>query len=581
MQVPHLVAQAAQAALTHPGPGSAATLYEAGRTAWSGMRFAPTVRKTWDDLKPEEEVYVDAAAIERHLDQQVVMDLETIGGTQRHMAEAYLRAAYAADPRMVRAGRLLCLMMTDQRRFLEAVSLGLQMVRATADSGTAWAALGMAQARSNQWRDAQASFDSALRKMSPDELAPYLDIGVLLAPRDSFRFESLDGTKQNALRFQFWGAQQPLFLTDLNEARTEFYTRLTHENIRLADRERAMPFRRYFNTDLAVRYGPVAQHSLYPRSRLHNFWLYLGGRTEPVDLFGQARVALPSDFGNIPLLYDMDTVDVQTAQFRGDAKDTTDVAVFTFAPAGRMSRTAPHIQLQIINALFIKDALFRDVQRVQDTVTVMGGDTMLVERRRARFQLAPSQRLLRAESYLPVIGRAARNQTSLDVRSFAGDTLLMSDVVMAGNLVPKDSTPKHWTDFFMEPSSGRLQPHQTVGLLWEIYNLVPDTVGVVRYHVELRVTVKDIERHGILSIIPGTIGDWLGLSAKGDDAAALGYNRQARLEAGGRQVEYLTLNLGDAPNGEYEVEVQITDRITGRVVDQVRRLIITPTPLTR
>ena len=73
----------------------------------------------------------------------------------------------------------------------------------------------------------------------------------------------------------------------------------------------------------------------------------------------------------------------------------------------------------------------------------------------------------------------------------------------------------------------------------------------------------------------------MGLSARGDNAVSLGYDRQANGATGGRQIEYLTLNLKDAPNAEYDVVVQVTDKATGRFVFEERRLVVTPTPLTR
>src|SRR5205814_888490 len=122
----------------------------------------------------------------------------------------------------------------------------------------------------------------------------------------------------------------------------------------------------------ALRYPPGR---LFPRTRLWALAKDLGAfiPVEPgrphVDVVSEARLVLPNDFSNVPLLYDMDTTDVQAAQFRGDANDSTDLAVFSFAPAGRLSHAAPRIQVQMINAVFIKDDLFRDVGRVQDTVT--------------------------------------------------------------------------------------------------------------------------------------------------------------------------------------------------------------------
>ena len=75
--------------------------------------------------------------------------------------------------------------------------------------------------------------------------------------------------------------------------------------------------------------------------------------------------------------------------------------------------------------------------------------------------------------------------------------------------------------------------------------------------------------------------DAIGLSARGDNAVSLGYDRQARGASHGRQVEYLTVALHDAPNAVYELAVQVTDRVSGRVVAATKPLIVSPTPLSR
>ncbi|HEY2825784.1 MAG TPA: hypothetical protein VGI83_09585, partial [Gemmatimonadales bacterium] len=299
------------------------------------------------------------------------------------------------------------------------------------------------------------------------------------------------------------------------------------------------------------------------------------------DYFHMAETENPVRLDNVILERNIDTIDVQAVQFRGDDLRQTEIGVYGLVPVGRMVQAARLRETDLQTAVIVKDALMHDVVKEPRQERVQASDSTQIERRFWHIGLRPGRYPLHVEARLPATDRSARGALRLNVRSFAGDTLMMSDILVAGNLVPKDSAPRRWTDFVVDPSSGRLAPQQPVGLLWEVYNLVPDSTGAVRYHVELRVTVKSIERHGFVAEILGGIGDAVGLTARGDDAAALGYNRVASGRVGGRQVEYLTLNLRGAPKGDYEIEVQVTDKVSGRVVSDLRHLTVTSTEVVR
>ncbi|HEY2824973.1 MAG TPA: hypothetical protein VGI83_05460 [Gemmatimonadales bacterium] len=588
-----MLPRAADSAMKHPTPDNAFLIYMAsysreardGYEAWS----RPAVPGSgWPD---EDRVY-DDGSIARILDAQ--------GGSSNARAEAYLRAALTGSPGLMPAGTSLIVQLVNGRRWEEAIEASRRLVRAVPDSGRIWALLGLSLTRANRWREAQAAFDTALSRMDAKQRDPFDNLGQLLTPPDSARFVHASPAARARTRDIYWRAWQPLDLTDLNEARTEFYARVT--NARLLTGESPRMNRRSYSYGLsqqrvadAVRWGPKQAWAdtdgrllwLYPHSRLRALYHWLGGDPDPSlrgnlnEVYRRALMLLPATFDNVPAYYNMDTVDVQVAEFRADTRGTTDVAVFGFVPAGRMSATAPHIELDLKTAAIVKDSAMADVLRVPQDDRFIGGDTAVIQHRTWTMNLKPNGYVLRLEALMPAIDRAGRHQSPLDVRSFDADTLMMSDLVMAGRLTPRDSTPRSWRDFFIEPSSGRLTPTQPLGLLWEVYNLAPDASGIVRYHVDLRVTVKDVERHGLLSIIPGTLGDWLGLSAKGDDAAALGYNRQAIANGNHRYVDYLTLNLTDAPQASYEIEIRITDQVRHTFVADVRHLVVTRTPLIR
>jgi hypothetical protein len=62
---------------------------------------------------------------------------------------------------------------------------------------------------------------------------------------------------------------------------------------------------------------------------------------------------------------------------------------------------------------------------------------------------------------------------------------------------------------------------------------------------------------------------------------ALAYDREVRAEPAGRHVEYLMVDLDDAPLADYGVSVTVLDRVTGRTVEALRRITVTNTPLPR
>jgi hypothetical protein len=90
-----------------------------------------------------------------------------------------------------------------------------------------------------------------------------------------------------------------------------------------------------------------------------------------------------------------------------------------------------------------------------------------------------------------------------------------------------------------------------------------------------------VERRNFAARIFGGLGDAMGLSARGDDQVALAYDREAAATPGGRQVEYLMIDLDDAPLASYRVSVRVVDQVARRAVEGLRRIVVTNTPLTR
>jgi hypothetical protein len=242
-----------------------------------------------------------------------------------------------------------------------------------------------------------------------------------------------------------------------------------------------------------------------------------------------------------------------------------------------MARGATVGELDLTVAAVVRDGRMRDRQRDGRQERVRADDSLLIERPSFRFELEPAEYLLRLEARLPALERSARSTSLLQLRSYGTDSLMLSDVLVAERVAPRDSSFDRWRDFLLVPSAGRFTPNAPVGLLWEIYNLTPDSTGTARYTVDLRITVRNVERRGFAARILGGIGDAIGLSARGDDAVALTYDRAAAARPGGIQVEYLSVELEDAPKAEYAVSLTITDRVSGASREALRRIVVTDT----
>jgi GWxTD domain-containing protein len=611
VRVGGLVDRAVNAARAHGSGERAQIEYRAGVTAW----------EQYEELGHRYQFVGEAIAVDPVQLLNEWRDVETFfrvqvrpdpgdpGGDDRDRAEDRLRAALAAEPRHVGAAGLLAVLLGETDRWSEAVEVGRVLVRAAPDSGRAWAVLGMAQAREGRWREAQASFDTALRRLSEREAAPYRNLGPILKALDQVRFREMSPEQRAQLEATYWAVSQPLFLSELNEPQVEFFTRLTYVMHRWSD-----PFRQAAGYDsdrgsVYLRWGPPDIWASFGRGRVSGLdaasvlenersaiiWVYRGsqlrfmfsltpgfGRTTFAGdfrtFYDEARNLVPVRFDNVPAVADMDTILVQFAQFRGEGGRSTELGIYTFVPVGRMARGATVGRLDITTGAIVRDIRMRDVQRDVRQETVRADDPLLLERRSFRFELEPAQYLLRLEARLPALERGARSTSALALRSYGTDSLMLSDVLVAERVAPRDSAFDRWRDFLLVPSAGRFTPDAPVGLLWEIYNLTPDSTGTARYTVDVRITVRSVERTGFAARILGGIGDAIGLTARGDDAVALSYDREARAEPGGIQVEYLSVELEDAPKAEYAISLTVTDRVSGATREAVRRIVVTETP---
>ena len=520
-----------------------------------------------------------------------VREIDGVGEEEYVRAESHLRAAIDADPMMVDALALLAVVLGDRQRWDEALGAARRTIKANPREWKAWAVRGMILARLQRYREAQADQEKAIALAPPSEARVYADIGRILPRRDSARFASLPTDSSKSFVRLFWGVAQPLLLRGVNEVYSEHLARLTEADILFSDPEMG---RRGWNTHkgrVLVRWGPPPikrnlgpnrQVWIYPELKL--FFEFTGQPGYTYSSFAgehlanyQSRVnSQPASFLNVEAVRTMDSAITQMAQFRAPGTDSTELALFSFVPVGRMAHSVALANMSLHTGVFVLDQQLNliDEQRTSERIRSRDPDQFELYSYRLTLPHSKLPYLVRVEALIPEVDRAARSSQPLMVRRFTRTDLLMSDVIIAERVEPRDSSPSSWHDFLIAPSAGRIQPNGSLSLLWEIYNLTSDQDSIAHFRVDVTVRVKNVIRKGFGARLFGGIADALGTSAKGDDQIVLSYDADARVRPGGRQVEHLTLALDDAPKANYDLLVTVTDKLTGVSVTSVRKFTV-------
>jgi GWxTD domain-containing protein len=507
-------------------------------------------------------------------------------------AEEALHAVLGVRPLDLDAAGLLVVVFGERSRWEEAAGLTRRLVRLAPDSGRAWALHGLTMARTNRWKEATAAFGSALAAMTEAERAPFENLGQIMRQADRIRFAQMGRTERDQLDSIYWRVAQPLALAETNEVRAEFYARIVYAQHRWTD-----PWRGYrgIETDMGsvfVRYGPpdleTSSNWLYLKPRfLFSFYLAAGFSRarfsgESDSYFRQAQLASPARFDNIPIMRTLDTILVQTARFRGPG-DSLAMLVVGAVPLRRMTDSIAVRDLPLVTGALVADDAGRELARDRQSGTITGTDADDLQYRTFRLQLVPGDYLLRVEAHLPSIDRGARAMHALAVAPIPRSGLALSDLLVAQRVAPRDSAAARWSDFLIEPNAGRFEPGEPVGLLWEIYNLTPDSTGAARYEVGLWITVEAIDRSkaGWFAALLGGLGDQMGLTAVYGDRVSLTYRRANTASPGAVQAEHLMVELRDAPKGRYLLEVIVQDLVTGQQATATRAFSIGTEPVTR
>lgn len=538
----------------------------------------------------------DADAIRYFVENEERLKASKHWSGQREYEDARIRfaEAIAADPgnRRARAGQFMLLI--DRQRWEELRHEAMLRLREAPCNGLAWLARGLATHRLGLAEEATVSFDSALACLPRHERARIDALDRVLSPRDGEEHERMADDERALTERLYWLMSDPLWLTPANEHRLEFLSRVTTAVLRWSVEEFDLYGPDTDRGDVLVRYGPPPAIISFPPDpevsqelRVRLLWWYRDGVAfifRMIPGYGVAnlhpdyaryvrelRDTIPVTWASLGIEAAIDTIGVQHVRFRG-AGDSSDVFIAAEIPERRLVQQLDLTQAALQIGLNIFTWRAEHVGRDSTRVLVETGSASPVQPRAWRKRLSPGIYLYRVEALQPDLVRGARATSRLEIVPGAG--FGMSDLLVARLVEPRpNSSGMRWSDFRVQPMTGRMQQGERLSLLWETYELGAER-GTNRYRVSI--TIEQRDRPGVLARLGAAIVDGVraavGRSSRGDGRVTLTYDRD--LPASPVAVDYLTVDASGLSPGLYAVTVDVEDLVAKRRMQRTSNVMI-------
>ncbi|HKS07064.1 MAG TPA: GWxTD domain-containing protein [Gemmatimonadaceae bacterium] len=533
----------------------------------------------------------DREYVEQFL-RESAMPVPEAGELDGLQAEDWYRKALAVAPGHEGAITSYAALLYANRRYEEIVKIAQRGAIETPSSARIRLAEGLALLRTRQSAKASETLEKAVSLMTERERSVVASLAPNLKTADARAFEALDAASRAAYERAYWDLADPLYLTSLNETRLAFLGRVAFADlffttpdlsVRGALTDRGQIVLRYGEPPTIATFAPdvTSKNDGATMAQMTTLWWYPEILLKFVftgpPAFSNARFA--GDFQNYaedlraqqPVRYDnliddlkVDTVPVQIARFRGNNPQNTRVEFHAAVPVHTLAKVAGIESVPIETGLWILDAARRPEVDARDTVRVTATTNAPAIRSWTR-QFRPGEYAYRVEALEAQSNRAARAGGALSIGSFDAGSFTMSDVLLGTALKNPNVRRRDELDMTVLPDH-TLDPGQTLGLYWESYG-AQSRDGGVAVQVELSVTVLQLNRPNIAHIrAMGALADRLGVSQEGTSRVTMKWTHMAPAVVTGddRQYHVMELDLGDAPPARYQLELKLTDLVSGK-----------------
>jgi GWxTD domain-containing protein len=535
--------------------------------------------------------------------------LERSGFDTREAAIRHYRKALTYDPTHYDAGRRLLVFLYEDRAMDEYLALARRLAAAHPDRPELLLYLGLGLHALAREEEAEAAFEDALARMPDEERAPFYDLAPVLRRKAAEAYRALDDSARARFDASYWRLMDPLYLTAANEVRLEHMARVAYADLRFTEPAVGKRGWETARGTIYIRYGPPDEVARIP-ARIRGgavntiVWVYKGGpifmfRQSPGFLYApfagdykfvarEARYHQPAAYRNIPSISKLFRIPLQTARFRGRTPDEVAVEVHAELPLDSLARGLDVGSGNIETGLFLVDLSGEEILRqVEDTVFEYAAAPATHGLRSWRIFLPRTGPLVAAvEARDATTWRAAAGRDTVSVELFPDDSLSVSDILLAEALKPIAKKPVRRTDFDIVANPSRdYAPLQPVIIYYELYGLERDDEGFASYEVSLSVKITALNREGTILggernplAILGLLADTWGFSPVGDDRLELRFARELDMRGRDRATEYHSLDLRDAPAGDYEITLKVWDRLGERLAQRTRTFTVSRAP---
>jgi GWxTD domain-containing protein len=523
-------------------PNNILPLYWAGRfEMWQMTRTLDTEQADYNFGNFGNDPYVT----------RVTFSLEKYGIEARDAAIGYLTRAVALDPDYWPTHHLLGLVYFEGRKESELIGLFEAYLERHPDHANSHFFLGLGYQAQDNLKQAFEQYREGLKLMAPDDQRFMMSVFVMADP---------DSTSPNvdAIR-KFWTGRDPLFLTEYNERLLEHSRRVAYADLRFGDPLKGISGWHTHKGHVYIRYGhplAVVAHPAEVRTGIdlpgymqdylarvaqwetmsHNFsfreelwrydgftlifentdtrdsWRYrIGWLDSQVSPFGfDTFIQYKPEHFVDPYKMKRYTAPHQLAQFRGE-NGKARVELYYGLPVDELTtkEDQPGLRdVELKQGIFLFnadwDTLKREVVKVKklpfirydalQTGYLFSGD---------RLELDPGRHYLAAEIQDVGTQSLGSFRDTIEVRSFAGDALNVSDLLLARRVVERESRPLGRDRFLV--LANPLKQYQRGGrvvVYFEVYNLLRDAFG--SSHYELTFQVRALNDAGDLEDVEWT-----------------------------------------------------------------------------
>jgi len=559
--------------------------------------------------------------------------IEGFGAKYRESMFEHYRAALRYNPTHFGAARRLLVLLLDDYRLPEYLALARRLAAAHPDRPEALLYLGLGLHLSGREDEAGAAFEQALAALPPQERRPLEDLAPVLRRKPAEQYGQFADSTRAQYEELYWRLSDPLFLTQSHERRLEHMSRVAYADLRFSAPATGLRGWETDRGVIFIRYGPPQVVARYPGcdgpSATTIVWVYYFGDPEAQDLRRQleaaatglatptsagldptwqnsavfmfcqtrgyfhtrfagdyrwvadeVRHAVPASYENIPSIPVLLPMPMQIARFRGATPGEAAVEVHAELPLELLATGLDLDSARIETGLFLLNLQGeRVIQRVETESVAYTDAPSRNPVRSWRFLMPSAGKLVAAvEARDANTWRAAAVRDTFTAEFFPDDSLGLSDILLADALRPMAAKPIQRSDFDIAVNAARQYvPEQPVVIYYELYGLERDREEFSSYEVSLAVKVTALNREGTILggdrnplAILGLLADAWGFSAVGDDRLELRFSRELEMTGRDRATEYHSLDLQNAPAGDYEITLQVWDNLGERLAKRTR-----------